>query len=221
MSSALLDQALGRLEEAGVSLEPATRVCVIGKLASGTAASFASWCEAQLKPRDATGFLLLLATGWVHTIEGAPTDVIFFLHRLASEKNVQDVKVIACQEDVRKRYFPHWCSKELSVPRANFADIEPGTFHTLLSDTAIAMLKMGKQFKVDNASPAAAGKLVEAWETHFADFMVSDVRVSQLLEGGAAEGVPSLADFLGIFEMPVEIVMGGDLIWPPERATVY
>ena len=135
--AALLDGALGRLEEAGVSLEPMTRVCIIGKLASATAAAFASWCEAQLKPRDATGFLLLLGTGWVHTFECAPADAASFLHSLAAEKSVQDVKVIACQEDVRKRYFPHWCSKELSVPRANFADIEPGTFHTLLSDTAI------------------------------------------------------------------------------------
>ena len=33
--------------------------------------------------------------------------------------------------------------------------------------------------------------------------------------------VPSLADFLAIFDKPVEISMQADRVWPPERAMVY
>ena len=79
------------------------------------------------------------------------------------------------------------------------------------------MLKIGKKIAAEGANQAAAGALVEDWQTHFPD-MVSDERVGQLLD---QEGLPSLDDFLEIYDSPVDIIMEGDTIWPPERATVY
>ena len=35
------------------------------------------------------------------------------------------------------------------------------------------------------------------------------------------EEIPTLADFMAIFDAPVDIVMEADRVWPPERAMVY
>ncbi len=80
------------------------------------------------------------------------------------------------------------------------------------------MLKIGKKFTADSASPAAAASLVASWDAHFADFMPSNERLAQLHE---LEGLPSLNDFLDIFEAPVDVAVQGDEIWPPERQQVY
>ena len=48
--------------------------------------------------------------------------------------------------------------------------------------------------------------------------MPSNERLAQLFE---LEGLPTLADFLDIFESPVEVIMELDTTWPPERPQVY
>jgi hypothetical protein len=48
--------------------------------------------------------------------------------------------------------------------------------------------------------------------------MPSNERLAQLHE---LEGLPSLAEFLDIFESPVDVVVQSEDIWPPERPVVY
>ena len=81
------------------------------------------------------------------------------------------------------------------------------------------MLKMGKKFKEGNKTPAGAADLIQGWETHFADCMPSNERIAQLLE--PEHGLPTISDFLSIFESPVDVRMESESIWPPERAIVY
>ena len=87
----------------------------------------------------------------------------------------------------------------------------------LLAETAIAMLKIGKKFTADATTEGSAAAMLDAWDGHFPD-MPSNERIGQLLD---LEGVPSLGDFLKIYEQPVDIKMEGESIWPPERAVVY
>ena len=42
--------------------------------------------------------------------------------------------------------------------------------------------------------------------------------LSQLID---IDEVPSLEDFLSIFDAPVDLSMEADRVWPPERAMVY
>ena len=80
------------------------------------------------------------------------------------------------------------------------------------------MLKIGKKFSAHSATETSAAAMIDAWEANFSEYMPSNERVAQVLD---LEGVPTLDDFLRIYETPVEIHMASDSIWPPERAAVY
>ena len=79
------------------------------------------------------------------------------------------------------------------------------------------MVTVGKKLS-SRDSESAGMALLDSWETHFRSSMVSNERVGQLLD---VDGVPSLADFLEIFESPVEVQMASDRVWPPEGHAVY
>jgi hypothetical protein len=187
----------------------------MGRLAAGTTApSFSSWCEKALLPsgNSVTGLLVLLPEGWFQTIEGPAADIPPFLQALRHCSLLRSTTVLACQEDVRTRYFPHWSSAQAVVVRSNYAEIDADGLPKLIADTVVAMLKIGKKLTADRTSPASAAKLVASWEKHFADFMPSNERLAQLHE---LEGLPSLAEFLDIFESPVDVVVQSEEIWPP------
>jgi len=221
MPATLLDSHIEQLEASGKGLKTMTRMCLIGRLAPGSsAAAFSSWCETALAPAGGsiTGLLLLLPDGWVQTIEGPQEEVPGFVRSLRDCTHLAASRVLSAQEDVRSRYFPHWSSAEASVQRSNYAEIEADGVPALLADTVIAMLKIGKKITSDGASPKAAKDLVSRWESNFTDCMPSNERLAQLFE---LEGLPTLIDFLDIFDSHVDVVMEGETIWPPERPQVY
>ena len=221
MPATLLDVLMEHRESSGKGLQTMTRVCLMGRLAAGTTGpSFSSWCEKALLPsgNSVTGLLVLLPEGWFQTIEGPAEDIPPFLQALRHCSLLRSTTVLACQEDVRTRYFPHWSSAQAVVVRSNYAEIDADGLPKLIADTVVAMLKIGKKLTADRTSPASAAKLVASWEKHFADFMPSNERLAQLHE---LEGLPSLAEFLDIFESPVDVVVQSEEIWPPERPVVY
>lgn len=221
VASNLLDTHLEALEASGKGLKTMTRVCVIGKLSAGASGSgFSSWCQKSLAPSgdSVTGLLLLLPDGFVHTLEGPQADIPPFLQSLHLCDQLAECRIISSQEDVRSAYFPHWTSAEANVQRSNYAEIDEDGVPGLLADTAIGMMKIGKKFTADRSSPQAAASLVAHWDQHFAEFMPSNERLGQLFE---LEGLPTLGDFLDIYETPVDVAMEGDQIWPPEHPQVY
>ena len=136
----LLDRSLELLEEAGLSLVPEARVCLVGQLAPGTTgATFGSWCEMTLKKAcpTATGLLLMLPTGFLHTFEGPQPELSRFLKELAASGTLAAARVIAQQESVRTRYFPHWIAKEGSAMRSNYMELDEDAVPALLAETAI------------------------------------------------------------------------------------
>ena len=116
------------------------------------------------------------------------------------------------------RYFPHWLAMEATAMRSNYAEVDEDGIPALLGETVVATLKMGKKFTESGATEASAGAMIDSWEANFSEFMPSNERVAQVMD---LEGVPTLDDFLRIYESPVEIEMESDFIWPPERAAVY
>lgn len=208
----LLDTVLDRLTAAGRSLQPLTRVCLIGRLAPGSSAdAFGSWCEGLCKPASITGLLLALPNGWIQTVEGPTAALVPYLRELEGTDRLVSVKVVAAQEDVRGQLFPYFTVKSLSIMRSNFTEVDTDV-SPLVADTAIGMLKIGK--KLSAGEPAS---VIDQWETHFPD-MPSNERVDQLLD---MSELPPLEEYLTIFESPVDILMEGERVWPPERAQPY
>ena len=78
----------------------------------------------------------------------------------------------------------------------------------------VGMLKLGAG--LGEMGSGDMSKL-DRWKEHFPD-MPSNERVVQLVD---VEEVPSLVDFLTIFDAPVDLTMESDRVWPPERAMVY
>lgn len=74
------------------------------------------------------------------------------------------------------------------------------------------MLKIGKKL-----SAGLPDSVIDNWESNFPD-MPSNERVDQLL---SMEELPPLDEFMEVFEAPVDILMEGERVWPPERAQPY
>lgn len=143
MATTLLEASLQRVEESETrTLQPVTRMAIVGKLApAAPAEGFGVWCDAQLKDAPLTGCLLLLPTGWVQMIEGPSTAVVPFLNALLAQTAgglLASAKVIYAAEDVADRAFPTFCYKELSVLRGNYTEVgNAAAVASLLADTAI------------------------------------------------------------------------------------
>lgn len=221
MAMSLLDTVTDSLAAAGRPLVTLSRVCLVGKL-SGVVpdATFKTWCETYVRsPAEVTGLLLLLDSGFLATIEGPTNDLLPLLKAMAEQLepggSLAAVKVVSQQEDVRSRYFPSWLSHKMSVVRSNYAELEvEGALTALLAETVIAMLKLGKALK-SNSDVA----VLDHWEEEkeLAD-MPSNERVAQLLE---ITEIPPLEEFMRIFELPVDIVMESDRVWPPPHPQPY
>ena len=213
--SSLLDVGLERLAAAERGLQPIARVCLVGSLSPGASAdAFGAWCADFCKPPAAvTGLLLLFPTGWLQTMEGPTADLLPLLHAMAAQLDpgamLRTVSVISAQEDVRGRYFSTYVHRQVSAVRNNYCEIEEGNDSAVpafLSELAIGMLKIGKKLK-DGTPPSA----LDSWEGHFADCMPSNERVTQVLD---LHEVPTLADFLAIYDTPVNVVLQ---VRPPNR----
>ena len=144
MSASLLDNALERITSAGRDLQPIVRVCLIGRLASGSSAdTFSKWCGNEVKnSSEVTGLLVQLPNSWIMTLEGPDPSLVPLLRtvltQIAPGAALAKCTVIASQEDVRSRYFPSWASKAVSVQRSNYTEFEgDAQLAALLSDTAI------------------------------------------------------------------------------------
>ena len=141
--TSLLDASLARVEESATrTLQPVTRITLVGK-AHGGNQDFGLWCDAQVKLNETlSGCLLLLPTGWVQMVEGPNALIVSFLKSLLAQGApgglLTAAKIVHVQEDVASRAFPSWCSKELSVQRGNYTEAgDVSAMAAMLADTAI------------------------------------------------------------------------------------
>jgi len=216
----MLQVVLEGLNTAERSMQPLVRVCVVGKAMDHTN-SWDKWCAGFTKEligtdKAITGLLLMLPTGWIMMAEGVHASVTAFLRATTAQKGklYETAKVIHHAEDISGRCFQAWGAKSGNAARNNYADVDGGLLPAMLGETVIGMLKMGKG--VGEMSAPELQK-IDHWDSHFPD-IPSNERVGQVLE---MDEIPTLADFMGIFDSPVDIVMEADRVWPPERAMVY
>ena len=65
---------------------------------------------------------------------------------------------------------------------------------------------------------AALSAKLDSWAGEFADCMPSNERVQQLI---FEEKVLDLADFMAVYEAPVDTQMKSATVWPPDRHLLY
>ena len=79
------------------------------------------------------------------------------------------------------------------------------------------MLSVGRVVCALGAAEAAAA--LGRWERQpFAEAMPSNERLNQALE---LPELPTLTDFIDVYETPREPPLTADVVWPPPRAAVY
>lgn len=86
----------------------------------------------------------------------------------------------------------------------------------MLADTQIGFLELGK--RLGALGRAELGKALDDWSSAFGDSMPSNERVSQLI---FEERVMDLAEFMAVYEAPVDTQMQSQLIWPMDRPLLY
>ncbi|KAL1527566.1 hypothetical protein AB1Y20_008953 [Prymnesium parvum] len=222
MLAALLDG----LERHGRPMRPLVRVVLVGNQHEKPGKwekqrePLLHWLSAYVKElsgeKELTGLLLGLPSGWILLAEGLHEPVAAMLKALSAEEGqLFDVaKVIHQSEDIPCRAFSSWGSKCVSVARKNYAETAGDQLATMLGELVIGMIKIGQA-----VGPMGSHDLnkIDAWQAHFPE-MPSNERVGQAIEH---DDVPTLKDFLDIFETPVEISLQSDRVWPPERPMVY
>ena len=124
----------------------------------------------------------------------------------------------------RPRLAHYPTPQSLDVQRSNFIDLGDGKDETkleialseMLADTQIGFLELGK--RLGALGRAELGKALDDWSSAFGDSMPSNERVSQLI---FEERVMDLAEFMAVYEAPVDTQMQSQLIWPMDRPLLY
>lgn len=136
----MLQVMIDRLSDAGRSLQPIARICMLGSLKHGVDKSFyEKWCRKQLDQGEVTGLLLLMPTGWIQLLEGSHALLVAFLRSLDVELGTthEAIKVIHAAEDVPKRMFRIWNAREVNIARKNYAEVNTKLLPSLLGETTI------------------------------------------------------------------------------------
>ena len=217
----LLAMTMDRLAQAGRSLEPTSRIIVLGKLAEGTSAEMFVSMHEQTLGEDVTGLLLMLPSGFAEMVEGPLVALRRVLRMLSSKGLVDNGKVAGFTEDVPARSFSCWSSKALDVQRSNFVEVGKGDageeqVAALLADLQIGFIKLGRA--VGDKPRPAIGAALDKWSTDFSDFMPSNERVSQLL---ALDELPTLQEFIDTYESSEEVTSMSEVVWPAEPTLAY
>lgn len=219
--TSLLDGLIAKVSETAVTT--LARVVVCGSLSPGTSAqTLATWHEKRIAslPYDepASGLLLALPTGWVELLEGPVAAVTAVLRAMEAEGGLVGVaKVIAAMEDVPARTFAAWSFKALDVGGGKFVELGPEGPAAILGDTVIGLLKVGKV--VGAMERAAAAATLDNWSAEFgADVVPSNERVQQIIDN---EDVPSLSDFLSVYDAKANVELKSARVWPPDAPMRY
>ena len=217
----LLAMTMDRLAQAGRSLEPTSRIIVLGKLAEGTSAEMFVSMHEQTLGEDVTGLLLMLPSGFAEMVEGPLVALRRVLRMLSSKGLVDNGKVAGFTEDVPARSFSCWSSKALDVQRSNFVEVGKGDageeqVAALLADLQIGFIKLGRA--VGDKPRPAIGAALDKWSTDFSDFMPSNERVNQLT---FEDTVLDLSDFMSVYEAPVDLKMSSASVWPADKPLLY
>lgn len=227
----LLEGILDRNNKISKPPQMTTRICYVANFAEVSAEDLAAWHERMVKmaPKEATdssgvitGLLLLFSNTLIHVLETSGKVMTSVLKELETKQRIDPgwmptIKIIASVEDVT-RCVPTWAYRKMSTSSGGLLELDSGERKMAeeVASVYINMLKIGlSMFGVKKIDMAA---FLDDLKAKCGDLLPTHDKLMQLVEN---EDVPSLQEYLEIFNSPLEPTFDSEVVWPMEQRLVY
>lgn len=221
----LLDVVQARFD-AGGGRESLTRMLYVGSIPKTATkhqvcdyhASFLTEIEA-----DVSGLMLLLQTSFVNLIEATPDVINALLRHLQQETEsptacITNVRIVACSEDCPNPAFVSWSYRSISMPPEAGVDLDKEDIVAASFEVYFKLVKLGQQLSDADLPQADIPAALDNLRQRFPQFLPSNERVVALT---LCDKVTSLAEFLDIFDAPLETTLESDRVWPAPPPQLY
>ena len=169
-----------------------------------------------------SGLLLMHETGALLMVEHGPAAISALLRELAAPTTplppLENVRVLACVDDVPSRAFPLFAVRALSLSRAERYSVDLDDPVGIASATYIGLLGLGKAL-------AAAYSRGSEVLSRALDSLRSDDALSPLLPVASMAAVfaehndiPFLHEFLQVYSAPFDTALDEETQYPPPNA---
>ncbi|KXZ55256.1 hypothetical protein GPECTOR_3g395 [Gonium pectorale] len=221
----LLDVILNRVAKAGKSVL-ITRIVYVARLQQrqntldNVKAHVSRMVEKHGQDAEITGFMLLYPLCYIHVMEGKTPQLMAVLRELlthGSELRLGETRVISSCEDVPARYFSAWYAA--FVPSASSVEaMDPlDAFGAVKSASDINnfLRKVGPELSTPQDSETK--RKLNSVESSFEDVPAQELVLSLT----PTEDAPTIAEYLDIFDSPVNVDLESEQVWPMPPALKY
>jgi hypothetical protein len=221
----LLDCIQSRFEVAG-GRESLTRMLYVGVIPKTATkhqlcdlhASFLTEIEA-----DVSGLMLLQQTTFINLIEATPDVIHLLLRHLQLELQsptacVSSIRIVACSEDCPNPAFVSWSYRSITMPAESGIDLEKEDVAASSFDMYFKLVKLGQQLTDADLPQADIPAALDNLRQRFPQFLPSNERVMAFT---LCEKVTSLAEYLEIYDSPVDVEFDSDRVWPAPAPLTY
>lgn len=162
---------------------------------------------------ELTGLLMCFSNCFVHVLEAQTKGILSFLREVNSiqphERPFTAIRIISSTEDIPYRAYSKWMSTFIKAEDDNKPVVMEGEqLVENASNVNLNMIKLGKQLSAMSTHDQ---------ETALEDMAMAYVEIPNVpkcLGLIQNNGVPSLDDFLDIFDTPVDIDLDSENVWP-------
>lgn len=163
---------------------------------------------------DMTGLLMCYSNTFIHVLEAQTKALLAFLREVNSiaphERPFTAIRVISSTEDIPYRAFPKWSSTFIAAEDDNkpavYADQD--AIVEAASGVNLNLIKIGKSLSAMTSAEA------DSAVSNLAGAYIEVPVVTKCLGLVSNAGVPSLEEFLDIFDTPVDIDLDSENVWP-------
>jgi len=188
--------------------------------ADGATSSASAPVSLQENPDAVTGILLLVNTSALASVIEAPADVlralILSLANIAASGApfLTAVKVSAFSEEV-PREFPTWAARATKAAVDEFTGAANMT--KVVFDVYRHILELGR-----DCAAQPPEKQIEYLEKSQARQFINHVPTAEKIAAfGACDEIPTPAEWVAIFETPIDLTLDSDVTWPAEPWLKY
>jgi len=202
-------------ESNGVASSSCSRVCYAATLAAGTAGRKVSDWHAAAVEAGSTGIALVQEGSVVGVVESSSEGVTAFLRALAAYDAVGEASVLALSEDCPARAFAeHRTATGIKMEHADFDLVEDAVVNASFALYA-SLLAVGRKLKADRMSAADKAAAYANLKNYCGPGQGDLVPAGDTVVGFAtSEHTQSLADCLALYDSPINVKLGSELVWP-------
>ncbi|GFR39639.1 hypothetical protein Agub_g105 [Astrephomene gubernaculifera] len=214
----LLDVILNRVQKAGKAVL-VTRIVYVARMLQrhntmdAVKGQLSRIVEKNSQDGEITGFLLVYPLCYIHVIEGKTPQLMAVLRDVQSQGSdlrLSETRIISSCEDVPARYFSAWYAAYMPSV-SNVEAMDPlDAFGAVKSASDINgfLRKAGPELTSPNDSDTR--RKLNTVESSFEDVPAQELVLSLT----PTEDAPTLAEYLDIFDSPVNVDLESEQVWP-------